>query len=338
MKKLVVVALAALALMGARSRAKEPSVLSVVPLTPDASQVTRLGSNIITSKEDLGVGLFYWYISWPDMKGDGMATALNLMSATAPLALNLSVVRTSTLDKYPAPWTHFNQPGFAEAYAADVVTFVRKYKPKYVFIGNEPNIYLDKYPQDKEAYLNVVRQVTTALILGAPYEGIPNGRPRVGLSISFDTAVAKNQRDLLLELSKTADLIGYTIYPDDGNFHFTDPSDSLEELQQLGKLVPERPFAIVETSWNTSALLSSSDEKQVVYVEKLFQFRKTGEAEFINWFTYSDGADCRKIAGAFIPGIEPPLTFQHFLCYDGLYKNDGTPKPAVARWKALLKE
>jgi len=105
-------------------------------------------------------------------------------------------------------------------------------------------------------------------------------------------------------------------------------------------IVPGKPYAIVETGWSSSSLLSSSKAKQAEFAEEYFSFVETTDAEFVNWFSLHDGRDCTDAANSFLTDLpqvkedeEFMTVFKEYLCTIGLKMSDGTPKQAWGVWE-----
>ena len=126
--------------------------------------------------------------------------------------------------------------------------------------------------------------------------------------------------------------------------------DGILELEEVPNDYPGKPYAIVETGWNSSTTLNSSEAKQATFVRLLEDHLQTSPAEFVSLFLYEDGADCTAIVQGFhLPNLDPdPLSlqfrlFEDFVCNFGLKRADGTPKqawsflpsPLIAAWDRL---
>ena len=148
--------------------------------------------------------------------------------------------------------------------------------------------------------------------------------------------------DAIAPLVNEADLVGYTAYGYEPNgfwYEFEDPVNGILELEEVPLDYPGKPYAIVETGWNSSTTLNSSEAKQTTFVRLLRDHLLTTDAEFVSLFLYQDGVDCTDIVLGFqLPDLDPDPTslqfrlFEDFVCNFGLKRADGTPKPA---WSAF---
>lgn len=158
---------------------------------------------------------------------------------------------------------------------------------------------------------------------------------RVGVVISFRDAEKKGQWPLVKRLAEQVDLIGYTVYGyEDPGFRFGVPADGLRWLERLPEGVPGKPYAVVETGWNSAAVLDSNETEQAEFARLFVRHLATTRAEFVTWFLFQDGKDCSRTAKSFLGPLgalgagKQIEIFKAFLCNFGLRRNDGTPKPA----------
>jgi hypothetical protein len=301
-------------------------MLGMIPSSPDGNP--KLIPSAFEASRRLGADVLYWYFSWADAAGSsGPARVIPALRSGGRVALTLSVIRTTVQGRFPKPWKSFDEPGFAEAFAAFAAEFAAQHRPDYLFVGNEANTYLHEHPEMVPAYEEIVRRTVEAVHRAAP--GV-----RVGVVISFRDAERHDAWPMVRRLVAPADLVGYTVYGyEDPDFQFPDPSAGLAWLERLPNGIPGKPYAVLETGWNTAANLGSSEAEQAEFARLFFRHLAATRAEFVTWFLFQDGEDCTKVAGAFLkPGLRPKRErfeiFKSFLCNFGLRRNDGTPKAA----------
>lgn len=75
----------------------------------------------------------------------------------------------------------------------------------------------------------------------------------------------------LLSLNESTDLILVTYYPLMSNFKVKDPTTVRDDFRALAQLYEERVIHFSEAGYPTSALLSSSEEKQAQFVREVFR-------------------------------------------------------------------
>lgn len=301
------------------------------PVNDDPAQIP----SAFKEARENGAQLLYWYFSWKDLeeKPDTVPFVMQPMSYEGKTGVVIEVIHTNVLAPYPAPWVSFDEQGFAERFSDFAAEFAEKYEPDYLFVGNEVDDYLYLHRDKIGAFKNVLELSRSKIKQASP-------GTKVGFTATYHDAVAHDALDIIQELAGKADIIGYTAYGYSGQFRFEDPGKGIELLEGIPSVVPQKPFAIVEAGWNTSSLLGSSEEKQKQYAEKFFDYLKTTDAEFVNWFSLHDGKDCTQAAQSFLTGTSEPMaqdelfvdSFLAFLCNLGVKKSDGTPKVAWGTW------
>jgi hypothetical protein len=306
--------------------------LGLIPASPDGD-VSLIPSAFFDAR-DAGVDVLYWYFNWADVVREGGPAqwVMGPLTKGGRAAVNFAIIHTTVLGKYAPPWKSFDEPGFAAAFAAFAADFVAQYHPDFFFVGNEANTYLEGHHDQVAAYAEVVRATAAAIHARQP-------STRVGVVISYPETLKHDQHAMVATLAQSADLIGYTVYGDREGFEFVDPQEGVTRLRALRTFVPGKPYAVVETGWNSSPDLGSSEEKQAAFVNAFFDFVRDGDALFVNWFLYRDGKDCSKVARGFLasgamPGSDRMRRFEEFLCRFGLKDADGRPKQGWNAWLA----
>jgi len=248
----------------------------------------------------------------------------------------IPIIFTSKLDVMPEDMTFksFSDPAFVERFVQFTETFMERYKDtvKYLVIGNEIDIYLYQHPDQASDFGVLVEAVANA-----------NDVP-VGTEVAIHSVV-QNTCESLAQKALAGDIVFYTFYPMGGNFSFGgDPQKVDEYFAAMFDLAGDRKIGVVETSWSSSQSLESSEDMQAAYVREVFRILKENKSriEFLLWITLHDSTpeECRKAAEFFVTGvadeilddIETMARFSDFMCFIGLRRTDGTPKPAWYQW------
>jgi hypothetical protein len=248
----------------------------------------------------------------------------------------MNVIHTNVLGKYPPEFDSFVDPGFKEEFAEFSVDFVERYQPDYYFVGGEVDIYLDNHRDEIPAFQEVLSQT---------YREVKKASPQtiVGLVVTYHYARDYDALDIIQTLAPECDILGYTVHPHLENFSYRDISRGLEYLNEVSEVVPDKPFAIIETCWSSSPLLESSEELQAEFVHDFFSFVDSGGAEFVIWFSLNDQCDCSEAARTHLephPEVmedeEYVRFFEEFMCSPGLKYADGSPKKAWYTWQQYL--
>jgi hypothetical protein len=248
----------------------------------------------------------------------------------------IPIIFTTKRDVMPedVTFTRFSEAAFVSRFVQFTKAFTERYKDtvKYLVIGNEIDVYLSMYPDQASDFRILVEAVTNAL-------DIP-----VGTEVAIHSVVQSRSESIAKE-ALAGDIVFYTFYPMEGTFSFGGDPETVEHyFRAMFDLAGNRKIAVVETSWSSSRLLESSEESQAQYVREVFQILTENRTriEFLLWIMLHDSTEeeCRKSAEFFVTGVsdetledqEVMARFSAFMCFLGLKKTDGTPKPAWYEW------
>jgi hypothetical protein len=92
----------------------------------------------------------------------------------------------------------------------------------------------------------------------------------VGVKAMFE-GLTGDASPYLLSLNESTDLVLVTYYPLMNNFKVRDPKIVHDDFRRLTQLYERRIIHFLEAGYPTSALLSSSEEKQAQFVREVFQ-------------------------------------------------------------------
>jgi hypothetical protein len=124
------------------------------------------------------------------------------------------------------------------------------------------------------------------------YDGIKEKHPDVnfGNSFALHNVLNKNLENVVQELS-SGDFVAFSYTPTDSlNEISKNPDESIEDLNKIFEIVPNKKIGFFEISWSTSDFVEGNDDSQKLFVEKLFDFYAQNESdiEFMTWFRYID--------------------------------------------------
>ncbi|MFC2045220.1 hypothetical protein ACFLUH_00880 [Chloroflexota bacterium] len=305
-----------------------------VPAYGDASLLT----SACREARSLGAEVISWYFFWSGLADDWAVAdyVMEGLSHEGKSVVVMNVIHTNVLGEYPPEFESFTDPGFKEGFAEFSVDFVDRYQPDYYFIGGEVDIYLNEHRDEIQAFQEV---------LSYAYHAIKSASPetQVGLVVTYHYARDNGAIDIIQTLAPECDIIGYTVHPHLENFSYRDISRGLEYLNEVPGVVPDMPFAILETCWSSSVLLESSEELQAEFVHDFFSFVDSGGAEFVIWFSLHDQDDCSEAARTHLEPLPHLLEdeqyirfFKEFMCSPGLKNTDGSPKQAWYVWQQYI--
>lgn len=248
----------------------------------------------------------------------------------------IPLIFTTKLDVMPrdVSFKRFSDPEFVNRFVQFTQTFMNRYQDtvKYLVIGNEIDIYFHAHPDQASDFRTLVEAVADA------HDVV------VGTEFAIHSVV-QNKCESLARKALAGDMVFFTFYPMEGNFSFGgDPKKVDKYFTAMFDLAGNRKIAVVETSWSSSQLLESSEETQAAYVREIFRILKENREriEFLMWINLYDSTpeECRKAVEFFVVGVDDDVPqdtetvarFSSFMCFLGLKRTDGTPKPAWYEW------
>ncbi len=248
----------------------------------------------------------------------------------------IPIIFTTKLDVMPqdVTFTAFSDPAFTERFVQFTKTFMERYPDtvKYLVIGNEIDIYLHQHPEQASDFGSLVKAVAEA------------NDVVVGTEFAIHSVV-QNKCERIARKALAGDMVFFTFYPHGENFSFGgNPREVEEYFTAMFDLAGSKKIAVVETSWSSSLMLESSEEKQAEYIQEIFRILKENKSriEFLMWITLHDSTpeECRKAAEFFVTDVDDEFLvntegmarFSDFMCHMGLRRSDGTPKPAWYEW------
>jgi len=124
------------------------------------------------------------------------------------------------------------------------------------------------------------------------YDRIKEKHPDVkfGNSFALHNVLNKNLENVVEELA-LGDFVAFSYAPTDSlNEIDKNPDESIEDLNQIFEIVPDKKIGFFEISWSTSDFVEGDDVSQKIFVEKLFDFYAQNESniEFMTWYRYID--------------------------------------------------
>ena len=298
------------------------------PLLNDACRQARsLGAEVLD---------FYFFWGWLADDWDVSDNIMPYLSHEGKSAVVMNVINTNVLGEYPPEYQSFTDPGFKEDFAAFSIEFIKRYQPTYYYIGGEVDIYLSQHRDEIEPFKE---------LLGYTYREIKAASPetQVGLVVTYHYARDNDALDIIRTLAPEVETIGYTVHPYLDIYSYRDLSRGLEYLNEVAGVVPDKPFAIIESGWSSSELLDSSEELQAEFVHDFFSYVESGGAEYVIWFCLHDQDDCSEAVQTLLEPL-PQLQedeeyirrFEEFMCTFGLKHSDGSPKQAWHVWQEYL--
>jgi|GEM_PF-1186473 len=257
------------------------------------------------------------------------------------------VIYTNQIGELPSDveFTSFKDEKLKERFADFMIEFLDRYGEtmEYVEIGNEVNIYLEEHPDEIDDFKEFYSYV---------YDKIKEKHPETKVSTIFAYHAAKETDSVYIieDLADVGDFNAFTLYIYGDKFAFDGVINNTKTYFDGIEEISDKPFAMVETGWSTSPMLKSSEEKQVEYIDEVFDIleEKKDKMEFFGWFDSNDVAEenCEEIAESFISESmgedikenEYWAYFEEFICTLGLRDVDNNPKLGWDEWISKSRE
>ncbi len=245
----------------------------------------------------------------------------------------IKLIDTANMGQLPGDlsFRSFESESLRKRFKSFLVALLDRYKGQldYVWIGNEIDGYFEKHRDQMKGFIGFYDEV---------YRGLKKKHPavKVGTIFTFHDARNNNLFDIIREIGKKGDLIGFSFYPQ--TIKGATPADTgkfFNEMVSLsGKL--NKNFVIAETGWS-SVGLNGSESNQANFIRELFSAYRNSKSkvDFLGLFVLYDFPDSINSALADSYGMGGHKEFVQFQGSLGLAHNDGREK---AGWKAMQEE
>ena len=222
-------------------------------------------------------------------------------------------------------WTDTEQ---VSRFRQTAVSIAEQYQPLYLALGNEINRHYDHDPQGFAAFVAAYSDI---------YDAIKAVSPRTlvftifqletlrGAGYLTGTSEGRQPRWELLDMfGERLDLAVFTTYP---YFDYTSPADVPDDYYTAIAEHTDRPIAFSEIGWPSAPLSTApdsefggSESEQADFVRRFFELTSDLDLGFTVWSFPND------IGPMINPAFES-VSLRH---------HDGTPKPALDVWRAVV--
>jgi hypothetical protein len=199
-------------------------------------------------------------------------------------------------------------------------------KPRYMALGMEVDLYEAARPDDFDNFVSLyfeaydaVKDVSPETLVFPTFqmEAIQNLFSQSGQSGS---AGLPTRWHLMLQFEPKVDVMAVTTYP---SFVFATPEDIPPDYYDQLRHYTDAPIAIAAMGYSSgqgrNGINEGTEEDQEAFLRRVFQDAQRLNMAFVVWFASADPPFMQ----------EPPLDLlQHI----GLYRADGSPKPAWDVW------
>jgi hypothetical protein len=124
------------------------------------------------------------------------------------------------------------------------------------------------------------------------YDRVKEKHPdvKIGNSFALHHVINKNLGHIVNDLA-LGDFVAFSYTPTDAvNEIMKTPEDSIADLNQIFKIVPNKKIAFFEVGWSTSDFVGGDSVSQKNFIKKLFNFytQNYSDIEFLTWYRYID--------------------------------------------------
>lgn len=198
----------------------------------------------------------------------------------------------------------------------------------FLTIGRDVDVYLAAHPRERSGFITFAKQACT---YAKQHADAPKG---LQVGVAFTTAALKGESTFAV-LMDVEDVVALSFFPGMGQM---DPNADLGVATAIGQMADvgaSKPVLLLSAGVGTDPLGGGNEDAQ----KKLFATLFTGIAAhrksfaLVNVVELHDAPHDQCTAWAKAQGEAPDGAFAAYACSLGLWKIDGTPKPA---WQAVL--
>ena len=267
--------------------------IGLVINSPSSSVTLYQLDEIFTDASSSGIGrsnvYLYWNVIEPvegkfDWSQSDILMGLNEKN-DHKVTLYFSIINGETLGPFPK-W--IGKPTLNGINQDELVTVLDTVLSRYhiidsVIIAGETESQF-RY---KEQFIPVYQELFSDV-----YDRIKEKHPDVkfGNSFALHHVMNKDLENIVNDLA-LGDFVAFSYTPTDTlNEISKSPDESIDDLNQIFEMIPDKKIGLFEISWSTSDFVKGDDVSQKIFVEKLFDFYAQNESkiEFMTWYRYID--------------------------------------------------
>ncbi|MBA4447462.1 MAG: hypothetical protein H2B07_01005 [Nitrosopumilaceae archaeon] len=267
--------------------------IGLVINSPSSSVTLNQLDEIFTDASSSGIGrsnvYLYWNVIEPvegkfDWSQSDILMGLNQKN-DHKVTLYFSIINGETLGPFPK-W--IGKPTLNGINQDELVTVLDAILSRYhiidsVIIAGETESQF----RFNERFIPVYQELFSNV-----YDRIKEKHPdvKIGNSFALHQVLNKNLKNIVDDLA-LGDFVAFSYAPTDSLNEISKNTDeSIEDLNQIFEMIPNKKIGLFEISWSTSDFVEGDDVSQKIFVEKLFDFYAQNESkiEFMTWYRYID--------------------------------------------------
>lgn len=242
------------------------------------------------------------------------------------------VVVDRAVDHRPAPVAGepWNAPATLDAMKAaiDLLFSSTGDEVRYLTLGRDADVYLAEHPDERPGFVAFTKEAA------AYAKGHPDAPKELSVGVALTTAAPKDEI-AFQDLVDPQDVIAYSYFPGLGTFEPGAASGVAATVTQIADLAGQKPILLQEAGFASDAAAGGSEDAQQKFFATLFGAVTTRRQTFalVNVSELHDAPDAACAAWAEQQGEPPDGPLAAYACSLGLFRDDGTPRPA---WSAVL--
>ncbi|MBN2009661.1 T9SS type A sorting domain-containing protein [candidate division KSB1 bacterium] len=216
-----------------------------------------------------------------------------------------------------------NDEAVWQSYYTEMLALCELVEPEYVVVGVEANIFYERHPDQWPAYVHLFKSLADTLT-----QLYPDIHVTSYFTIDWMTDpsghINMQHADIWKQLMPELQSVAYSFYPAImGNISVTFAPGYFAAPAQIA---PELPVIIPECGAPGGIDISVGFDKQVDWLSRMVTELSSVNAQAISWFSVYDQTYF---------GV--PEVYRNAFNRIGMFKLDGSAKPALALWDAVLK-
>lgn len=178
---------------------------------------------------------------------------------------------------------------------------------------------------------------------------------KIGNGFALHHVLNKNLDHIVTDLA-VGDFVAFSYFPVDSlNDIVKTPDEAIQDLEKSLDLTQGKNVAFFEISWSTSDFVGGSEQSQMEFLQKSFEFysEKESEIEFLTWYRQYDRPEGTCVSeqqdigetrievggGSGLGSSEFVIErLNHYICHAGLFDVDGNPKPSWNEFKTQVEK
>jgi hypothetical protein len=247
------------------------------------------------------------------------------------VALSLRVV-DRLVDHRPAalaglPWSAPETIATVKA-TIDLLLSASGDEVRYLTLGRDVDVYLAAHPEERAGFVTLAKEVA------AHVKAHPDAPKEIGAGVALTTSAPKME-PAFQDLVEAQDVLAFSYFPGLGTFEPEAASGVASTIDQIADIAGDRVIVLEGAGFASDAAAGGGEDAQQAFFSILFGAVSARRKSFVvvNVVELFDAPAAGCTAWAEQQGDAPDGPLAAYACSLGLFREDGTPRPA---WSAVL--